>query len=461
MANNLRSRFKNAWNVFMNRNDVEPSYESVGINSYYRPDRVQYSRGNERSIISALFTRIAMDVASIDIRHVRLDDNGRYSMDMNSGLNNCLSFEANLDQTSRAFIQDLVMTMLDDGVAVAVPERTDVNPAYTASYDIQSMRVGTIVEWYPENVKVRLYNQRTGLKEDLVLPKSLVAIIENPMYSVINEPNSTVKRLIRKLNLLDVIDEQSSSGKLDMIIQLPYTVKSDIQKKRADDRIQDIERQLNGSKYGIAYADATEHITQLNRSVENNLLSTIQYLTQMAYSQIGITQSILEGTASEQEQLNYTSHTIEPFVSAICNEFKRKFISKTARTQGQTIMFFRDPFKLVPVSQIAEIADKFTRNEILVPNEIRQIIGFKPADDPNADELRNRNISQSSEELAMRNDMAGTEDVSDTVEDDAVYDENDGSVDATDESNDDESSDSDYVQFDEISEEDARQLLGV
>lgn len=454
MANNLRNRFKNAWDVFMNRNDVEPSYESVGINSYYRPDRVQYSRGNERSIISALFTRIAMDVASIDIRHVRLDDNGRYGMDMNSGLNNCLSFEANLDQTSRAFIQDLVMTMLDDGVAVAVPERTDVNPAHTASYDIQSMRVGTIVEWYPENVKVRLYNQRTGLKEDLILPKSLVAIIENPMYSVINEPNSTVKRLIHKLNLLDVIDEQSSSGKLDMIIQLPYTVKSDIQKKRADDRIRDIERQLNGSKYGIAYADATEHITQLNRSVENNLLSTIQYLTQMAYSQIGITQSILEGTASEQEQLNYTSHTIEPFVSAICNEFKRKFISKTARTQGQTIMFFRDPFKLVPVSQIAEIADKFTRNEILVPNEIRQIIGFKPADDPNADELRNRNISQSSEELAMRNEMAGTED-------DAAYDEVDNSSDTAVESNNDESSDADYVQFDEISEEDARQLLGV
>lgn len=454
MANNLRNRFKNAWDVFMNRNDVEPSYESVGINSYYRPDRVQYSRGNERSIISALFTRIAMDVASIDIRHVRLDDNGRYGMDMNSGLNNCLSFEANLDQTSRAFIQDLVMTMLDDGVAVAVPERTDVNPAHTASYDIQSMRVGTIVEWYPENVKVRLYNQRTGLKEDLILPKSLVAIIENPMYSVINEPNSTVKRLIHKLNLLDVIDEQSSSGKLDMIIQLPYTVKSDIQKRRADDRIRDIERQLNGSKYGIAYADATEHITQLNRSVENNLLSTIQYLTQMAYSQIGITQSILEGTASEQEQLNYTSHTIEPFVSAICNEFKRKFISKTARTQGQTIMFFRDPFKLVPVSQIAEIADKFTRNEILVPNEIRQIIGFKPADDPNADELRNRNISQSSEELAMRNEMAGTED-------DAAYDEVDNSSDTAVESNNDESSDADYVQFDEISEEDARQLLGV
>lgn len=405
MADNLRTRFRNAWNVFMNQSSTEPVREQVGMSSYYRPDRARYTRGNERSIVGALFTRIAMDVASIDIHHVRLDNNGRYKEEIDSGLNNCLSFEANLDQTGRAFIQDLIMTMLDSGVAAAVPENTDYDPNDSSTYKILTMRVGTITEWFPEHVKVRLYNQNTGLKEDIILPKQNVAIVENPMYSVINEPNSTVQRLIRKLNLLDAIDEQSSSNKLDLIIQLPYTVKSDMQKKRADDRLRDIERQLEGTKYGIAYADATEHITQLNRSIENNLLNTIQYLTQMAYSQIGITQSILEGTASEQEQLNYTSHTIEPFVSAICNEFERKFISKTARTQGQSIMFFRDPFKLVPVSQIADIADKFTRNEVLVPNEVRQIIGFKPSDDPNADELRNRNISQSSEEIAAKAGM--------------------------------------------------------
>ena len=408
MANDIRTRFKNAYNAFMNRND-QTDFQSIGSSSYYRPDRVRLTRGGERSIVTSIYNRIALDVAAINIRHVRIDGNGRYSEEIDSGLNNCLSLEANTDQTGRMLIQDIVMTCLDEGVACVVPENTTVNPELTQSYDILSMRVGSIVEWFPKYVRVRLYNEETGLKEEITLPKSTVAIIENPLYSVINEPNSTVQRLIRKLGLLDAIDEQSSSGKLDLIIQLPYTIKSEARRQQADKRRKDIEDQLSGTRYGIAYTDATEHITQLNRSVENNLLNTIQYLTQMMYSQIGMTQSILEGTAGDQEYLNYKNQTIEPFVSAITNEFKRKFISKTARTQGQSIKYFEDPFKLVPVAQIADIADKFTRNEILTPNEVRQIIGIKPADDQNADELRNRNISQSADEIQAKLGMNGQE----------------------------------------------------
>lgn len=451
MANDIRTRFKNAVNAFMNRND-EYNYQNIGVSSSYRQDRFRLSRGGERSIVTSIYNRIAIDVSAIDIRHVRIDDNGRYSEEIDSGLNNCLSLEANTDQTGRMLVHDIVMTCLDEGVACVVPENTDKDPNSTQSYDILSMRVGSVTEWFPKHVRVRLYNEETGLKEEIVLPKANVAIIENPLYSVINEPNSTVQRLIRKLGLLDVIDEQSSSGKLDLIIQLPYTIRSEARKQQAEKRRKDIEDQLAGSRYGIAYADATEHITQLNRSVENNLLNTIQYLTQLMYSQLGITQSVLEGTSSDQEYLNYTNQTIEPFITAICLEFKRKFLSKTARTQGQSIKYFKDPFRLVPVSQIAEIADKFTRNEILTPNEVRQIIGIKPATDENADELRNRNISQSSEEIADKGALPTDEyaDDSDAYDDDSsAYDDSDTS---------DNSDDSD---FQELTDEEARQFLGV
>ena len=479
MANDIRTRFKNAYNAFMNRND-QANYQSVGASSYYRPDRVRLTRGGERSIVTSIYNRIALDVAAINIRHVRIDANGRYSEEIDSGLNNCLSLEANTDQTGRMLIQDIVMTCLDEGVACVVPENTTVNPELTQSYDILSMRVGSIVEWFPKHVRVRLYNEETGLKEEITLPKSTVAIIENPLYSVINEPNSTVQRLIRKLSLLDVIDEQSSSGKLDLIIQLPYTIKSEARRQQAEKRRKDIEDQLAGSRYGIAYADATEHITQLNRSVENNLLNTIQYLTQMMYSQIGMTQAILEGTAGDQEYLNYKNQTIEPFIAAICNEFKRKFISKTARTQGQSIKYFEDPFKLVPVAQIADIADKFTRNEILTPNEVRQIIGIKPAEDQNADELRNRNISQSADEIQAKLGMngqpsslgedAGSEgeeygDESNELQDDEDYDESgeldEGSYADDSDDSDDDSDDSEYADYVELSDEEARKFLGV
>ena len=480
MANDIRTRFKNAYNAFMNRND-QATHQSVGASSYYRPDRVRLTRGGERSIVTSIYNRIALDVAAINIRHVRIDGNGRYSEEIDSGLNNCLSLEANTDQTGRMLVQDIVMTCLDEGVACVVPENTTVNPELTQSYDILSMRVGSIVEWFPKHVRVRLYNEETGLKEEITLPKSTVAIIENPLYSVINEPNSTVQRLIRKLSLLDVIDEQSSSGKLDLIIQLPYTIKSEARRQQAEKRRKDIEDQLAGSRYGIAYADATEHITQLNRSVENNLLNTIQYLTQMMYSQIGMTQAILEGTAGDQEYLNYKNQTIEPFIAAICNEFKRKFISKTARTQGQSIKYFEDPFKLVPVAQIADIADKFTRNEILTPNEVRQIIGIKPAEDQNADELRNRNISQSADEIQAKLGMNGQpsslgEDASSEGEeyyDESVddgsgaqgneYYEESGDSDAGDYADESDSSndDSEYADYVELSDEEARKFLGV
>ena len=395
MQESLTSRLKRAWNTFL---DIDsPSrynYEDLGVSSYYRPDRVHLTRGNDRSIVTAIYNRIAMDCAAIKIEHVRLDDGGRYLSSIDSGLSSCLTLEANLDQTGRAFIQDVVMSMLDEGCVAVVPIETSANPKFSSSYDIYSMRTGKITAWYPKHVRIELYNSRTGMKEEIIRPKNTVAIIENPFYSIMNEPNSTLQRLVRKLNLLDVIDEQSASGKLDLIIQLPYVIKTEARKKQAEDRRQDIERQLSGSKYGIAYTDGTEHITQLNRPIENNLMSQIEYLTSMLYSQLGITTSILDGTADDKTKLNYTNGTIEPILSAIVNEMKRKFLSKTARTQGQSIVFFSDPFKLVPVSQIADIADKFTRNEIMSSNEIRQIVGMKPVDDPKADELRNKNLNE-------------------------------------------------------------------
>ena len=392
----LSTRFKHAWNTFFNR-DPTDDFKDVTISYSYRPDRLRLTKGNERSIATSIFNRIALDVSSINIQHCKLDKNGRYISPINSKLNNCLTLEANKDQTSRAFIQDVVMSMFDEGCVAIVPVDTTANPSVTDSYDIYSMRTGKILEWYPDQVKVRVYNDRTGKKEDIKLPKSTVAIIENPLYAVMNEPNSIMQRLIRKLNLLDAIDEQSGSGKLDLIIQLPYTIRSEARRNEAEKRRKDIEMQLANSKYGIAYADATEHITQLNRSVENNLMKQIEYLTEMAYSQLGITQTILDGTADEKTMLNYNNRTVEPIISAIVDGMKRTFLSKTARSQLQSILFFNDPFKLVPISQIAEVADKFTRNEILTSNEIRQIIGMKPSDDPKADQLINSNISQPNE----------------------------------------------------------------
>ena len=392
----LSTRFKHAWNTFFNR-DPTDDFKDVTISYSYRPDRLRLTKGNERSIATSIFNRIALDVSSINIQHCKLDKNGRYISPINSKLNNCLTLEANKDQTSRAFIQDVVMSMFDEGCVAIVPVDTTANPSVTDSYDIYSMRTGKILEWYPDQVKVRVYNDRTGKKEDIKLPKSTVAIIENPLYAVMNEPNSIMQRLIRKLNLLDAIDEQSGSGKLDLIIQLPYTIRSEARRNEAEKRRKDIEMQLANSKYGIAYADATEHITQLNRSVENNLMKQIEYLTEMAYSQLGITQTILDGTADEKTMLNYNNRTVEPIISAIVDGMKRTFLSKTARSQLQSILFFNNPFKLVPISQIAEVADKFTRNEILTSNEIRQIIGMKPSDDPKADQLINSNISQPNE----------------------------------------------------------------
>lgn len=413
MEISIRSRFKRAWNVFLNR-DPTRDYRDAGVSYSYRPDRARFTRGNERSIVTAVYNRIALDVAAINIQHVRLDDNGRFLSTINSGLNNCLTLEANIDQTSRAFIQDVVISMFDEGCVAIVPVDTDDDPDETDSYIIETMRTGQIIEWQPRHVKVRVYNDRTGRKEDILMSKEKVAIIENPLYAVINEPNSTMQRLIRKLNLLDVVDEQSSSGKLDLIIQLPYIIKTEARRQQAEKRRKDIEEQLSGSKYGIAYTDGTEHITQLNRSVENNLMKQIEYLTSMLYSQLGITTSILDGTADEKTMLNYNNRTIEPIVSAIVDAMKRTFLTKTARTQGQSIAFFRDPFKLVPVNDLAEIADKFTRNEIMTSNEIRQIVGMKPSDDPKADELRNANINQSNEELASAN--AATNSSTDTDE---------------------------------------------
>lgn len=395
MGMSFGSRLKHAWNAFTGTDYT--TYQDVGPGYSSRPDRIRLTRGNERSIITSVYNRIALDVAALNVQHIRLDENGRFLSVIQDGLNTCLTVEANIDQTARAFIQDIVVSMLDEGCVAIVPVDTTYDPSVTGSYDIQTMRVGKILDWYPQHVRVRLYNERTGTKENILVPKSTVAIVENPLYAVVNEPNSTMQRLIRKLNLLDVIDEQSGSGKLDLIIQLPYVIKTEARRQQAENRRKDIEAQLSGSKYGIAYADGTERITQLNRSVNNNLMSQIEYLTSMLYSQLGITQSILDGTADEKTMLNYNNRTIEPIISAIVDEMKRKFLTKTARSQSQSISFFRDPFKLVPVNDIAEIADKFTRNEIMTSNEIRQVIGMKPSDDPRADELRNKNLSAPSE----------------------------------------------------------------
>lgn len=396
MELSVGSRFKNAWNAFRNREPTKV-FQDIGYGYSYRPDRFRLTRGNERSIVTSVYNRIALDVAAIDIRHVQLDAEGQFCDVVQSGLNNCLSTEANLDQTGRAFIQDAVMSMIDEGCIAIVPVDTDDDPDDTTGYQILSMRVGRIRDWYPKHIRVELYNEETGRKQDIVVPKSTVAIVENPLYSVINEPNSTMQRLIRKLNLLDAVDEQSSSGKLDLIIQLPYVIKTEARRKQAEKRRKDIEQQLAGSKYGITYTDGTERITQLNRSLENNLMKQIEYLTSMLYSQLGITQSILDGTADDKTMLNYYNRTIEPIIAAIVDEMKRKFLSKTARSQNESIKFFRDPFKLVPVADLAEISDKFTRNEIATSNEIRQVIGWKPSDDPKADELRNSNLSQPNE----------------------------------------------------------------
>lgn len=392
-------RLRHGWNAFMNR---DPTYaQDLGPSYYYRPDRPRFTRGNERSIVTSVYNRIALDASAITIQHVRLDENGRFLSTIDSDLNKCLTLDANIDQTGRAFLQDAVMSMLDEGCVALVPVETDVDPNDTDSYKIFSIRTGKIVEWRPQHVKVRVYDERTGRKEDITLSKSSVAIVENPLYAVINEPNSTMQRLIRKLSLLDVTDEQTASGKLDLIIQLPYIIKTEARRQQAEQRRKDIEMQLAGSKYGIAYTDGTEHITQLNRSVENNLMKQVEYLTSMLYSQLGITQTILDGTADEKTMINYYTRTIEPIVSAIVDEMKRKFLTKTARSQRQSIEFFRDPFKLVPVNDIAEIADKFTRNEILTSNEIRQIVGMKPSNDPKADELINSNISQSKQDNSV------------------------------------------------------------
>lgn len=398
MENTIGSRLKHAWNAFINNRDPTASFRDIGGGYSYRPDRPRLTRGNERSIVTSVYNRIALDVAAITVQHCKLDDNGRLLEEMDSKLNQCLTLEANLDQTSRAFIQDAVMSMLDEGCVAIVPVETTLDPKVTQSYDILSMRTAKILEWFPQHVRVRLYNERTGQKEDITLPKSMVAIVENPLFAVINEPNSTMQRLIRKLSLLDVTDEQTASGKLDLIIQLPYIIKTDARRQQAEQRRKDIEMQLAGSKYGIAYTDGTEKITQLNRSLENNLMKQVEYLTNLLFSQLGITQSILDGTADEKTMLNYYTRTIEPIISAIVDEMKRKFLSKTARSQKQSIMFFRDPFKLVPVNDIAEIADKFTRNEIMSSNEFRQIVGLRPSSDPKADKLINSNLNHPEEQ---------------------------------------------------------------
>ena len=399
MEMNIGSRLKHAWNAFLNRDPPGSRYYGGGYS--YRPDRMRFSRGSERTIINAIYNRIALDAASITINHVKLDENNRFDSIIDSGLNYCLNTEANADQTGRGLIQDIVMTFLEEGVAAVVPEKTNFDPRYSNSYEIYSMRVGVPVEWYPNHVRVRLFNELTGQKEEITFPKKMVALFENPFYAVMNAPNSTMQQLVRKLALLDVVDEQAGSGKLDMIIQLPYVIKSPARREQAEQRRADIEQQLSGSKYGIAYTDGTERIVQLNRSLENNILKSIEYLTNMVYSQLGVTQEILNGTADEKTMNNYMNRIIEPVISTIADEFKRKFLTKTARTQGQSIMFFRDPFRLAPVSMIAEMADKFTRNEIMTPNEFRQVIGMKPSKDPKSDQLANRNIASADKKMPM------------------------------------------------------------
>lgn len=407
----LRKRIKNAWNVFTSRDPTEqPVFHDYGISYGYRPDRIRLTRGNERSIVNAVYNRIAIDVASIDVKHVKTDENDVFIEEIDSFLNDILQTEANIDQTGRNLMIDAVISLLDEGVIAIVPVDIDEDEE-TDSFDVLSLRVAKIIQWYPEHVKVRVYNEKTGYKQDIVINKRSVCVVENPFYSVMNEPNSTLQRLIRKLNLLDAIDEQTGSGKLDIIIQLPYVIKTEARKKQAEDRRKDIEAQLAGSKYGIAYTDGTERITQLNRPAENNLLTQIEYLTSMLYSQLGITEEVLNGTADEKTMLNYYNRTIEPIMSAIVDEMKRKLLTWNARKEGQSIKFFRNPFKLVPVTEMAEIADKFGRNEILTPNEIRGIVGFKPSDDPQANELRNRNISQSNEEIEMEKGINGKEEI--------------------------------------------------
>lgn len=400
MEMNIGSRLKHAWNAFLNRDP--PGSEYYGGGYSYRPDRMRFSRGSERTIINAINNRISLDASSIKINHVKLDENNRFDSIIDSGLNYCLTTEANADQTGRGLIQDIVMTFLEEGVAAVIPEKTNFDPRYSNSYEIYSMRVGVPVEWYSDRVRVRVFNELTGQREEITFPKKMVAIIENPFYSVMNAPNSTMQQLVRKLALLDVVDEQAGSGKLDMIIQLPYVIKTDARRKQANERREEIEKQLSGSKYGIAYTDGTERIVQLNRSLENNILKSIEYLTNMVYSQLGVTQEILNGTADEKTMNNYMNRIIEPVVSAIADEFNRKFLTKTARTQGQSIMCFHDPFRLAPVSMIAEMADKFTRNEIMTPNEIRQVIGMKPSKDPKSDQLVNRNIASADEGMPVQ-----------------------------------------------------------
>ena len=407
----IRDRLQHAWNAFVYNDNTYVDPQNLGGLSTYKPDRVHFSRGVERSIVTSVYNRLALDVSSIAIKHVRLDENGRFKEEVDSGLQNCLNVEANIDQTGRAFLQDVVMSMLDEGCVAIVPVDTTIDPAKSGSYEINTMRTGKILEWYPAHVRVKVYNDKRGIHEEIVLPKSAVAIIENPLYAVINEPNSTMQRLIRKLNLLDVVDEQTSSGKLDLIIQLPYVIKSEARRKQAEERRKDIEMQLSGSKYGIAYTDGTERITQLNRPAENNLMKQVEYLTSMLYSQLGLTQSIMDGSADDKTMLNYYNRTVEPILAAITDEIKRKFLTKTARSQRQTIMYFRDPFKLTPVVDLAEIADKFTRNEIMTSNEIRQIVGMKPADDPSADELRNKNLNQSNEAIDNKKEIQSPEEI--------------------------------------------------
>lgn len=390
---------RHSWNLFAtDRTEYYDKGSSYSVN----PTRPRFTRGAERSIVTSVYSRLALDASAIELKHVQLDKDGRYSEDRVSALNNCLTVESNLDQTSRAFMQDVVISMLDEGVVAVVPVDTTIDPENNNSYDINSLRTGKITKWYPKKVTINLYNDRTGERQDVTLPKSMVAIVENPLAAVMNEPNSTMQRLIRKLSLMDIIDEESSSGKLDMIVQLPYTIKTEAKRAQAEERRKQIEEQLQGSRYGIAYIDGTEHITQLNRSLDNNMLKQVEYLTNLLYAQLGLTQSILDGTADEKTMNNYYTRTVEPIVAAIVDEFHRKFLTKTARTQGQAIMYFRDPFKLVPVNEAADMADKFTRNEILSSNEMRQIIGRKPSSDPGADELRNKNISQSSAELEAK-----------------------------------------------------------
>lgn len=411
----LMDRLKHAWNTFKNKDPTQVNW-NIGPSYGYRPDRMRYTRGNERSIVTAVYNRIAMDVAAVNLKHIRLDENDRYKETIDSGLNNCLSVEANLDQTGRAFIQDLVASMLDEGCVAAVPTDADDEPEDSGNFKVYTLRTGKILEWYPRYVKVEVYNEQEGQRQQIIIPKSTVPLIENPMYSVMNEPNSIYQRLVRKLTLLDVVDEQTSSGKLDLIIQLPYIIKTEARREQAEKRRRDIEKQLSEGKYGIAYTDGTERITQLNRPVENNLMKQIEYLTSMFFSQLGITQSILDGTADEKTMLNYYNRTIEPILSAIADEMKRKFLTPTARSQKQTIAYFRDPFKLVPVNDIAEIADKFTRNEIMTSNEIRQVIGMKPSSDPNADVLRNKNLSDSSNARQLIPTSAGADETNNNEE---------------------------------------------